>query len=434
MQTHSEDMPEWKAGDTQPTPAITQKRVAVASQTSPRPFWKAVQFTSLGVILLSSLLGLFIVRGADHINARLRPGAGVTATSQPPETVTATPFSLPTISQTWGGSAEVRSFSTAIDATHVFDSGGITPDGRFLLGNQITLGTGENAGTARTGLYEIATHQFTSFGLADQQVGAQNQCCLTDGRYMIAVENSTPNDACAICHVRYWSYDVQSGQSRLVASGETYNGIAWALIDHGILSLQTASGDIEIANLVNGTIAPLSGVSADGAVLQALSWPYLLYAKTDADVVGYHMRNLTSGIDVELYQLDDNAIREGNVTYALLGDTLFIATVRGGTTLREIDHVMSNDAPVHIVANTMIGNDETLPLIVNARLVVFAGDHPFAWDRLADRFVALTSSMDKTSVLLSGDYLATVRDGETGLTSPQQVALYNTLTLPLANA
>lgn len=385
-------------------------------------------------------------------------GITPTARSTVAPTATATPTTTPSfspvvsVSTAWGPHAANASFTTRVDATHIFVAQSVTADGRTLLGDEITTSgssTGESM-PASAGIYDIATRRFTPIGVAGTSVYPP-ACCDTDGRFLIAEDSAAPGATCGVCNERIWSYDLTAGQLWKVATGITYGGILGSNLSHGMLLLNTQGNGIQVVNLATHAITPLSGIPSNPsqAVVSAFAWPYVVYGTYPGSTgTALRLRNLSTGQDIPLPAIDalysssmaaSNA--SGSIPILLTGDTLF-ATVAvtdpttgavAYTTLYEMDAMTSPNARLQAIAvfkgdlNSDANGGARLPIGVNSRLIVLQGA---VWDRAEHRFVSIGAPFYG----LTGDYLITTT---TSLmprplsATPPMVTIYDTSTLPV---
>lgn len=335
-------------------------------------------------------------------------------------TPTATPSLSPVtdVATAWGPHAALATLTPTL-GTNSFYTMAITPDGRSLLGNverplsPLATPTGDPP-LYSAGLFDLATKGFTL--IAPGSSHNQLICCQTDGHFAVGYDYDQPGATCGVCHIRYWAYDLSTGQMREVASGYTYQGINQAMLSEGILVLGAGTGIVAV-NLQTGDAIPLAGTGPEGqSLLEAFAWPYLVYADRGSGALALvHLRDLRSGTDMALHQLDNIAPDFSmQVTMALEPgtDTLFAAVGSGGgseigngtptlTTLYELDDALTPGAPMRVIGR--YGGDLGELLGANGRLVLFQDG---AWDRAEGRFVVpnLRGMAGFSSFALAGTY------------------------------
>jgi hypothetical protein len=282
------------------------------------------------------------------------PDAMVTPTPTPP------PFSPSVSYQTaWGTHAAIATYSMTLDATHTFIPSAISPDGTMLLGNErIALSSPTLSVTFQGGYYDLATRHFTAIGVSDG--GDPVQCCATDGRFLIASDQTEPGAPFGSDGIRYWVYDRQTGRLRQV--GKTGAPLDVIAVTNGLLITSST-----VINLVTGTASPLSGATP-GYGDVAYSWPYLVYAGRSGDgtVSAYRLRNLATNQDTPLLSLEafnssytPKPDVNGPIAYTIAGDTLIAAVPpnqtatltnpnggSGTTTFYALEHVLSGGTQV----------------------------------------------------------------------------------------
>ncbi len=285
-----------------------------------------------------------------------------------------TPNPTPALSQSmgyqtaWGPQAATGRYSMTLDATHSFIANGVSPDGTILVGIEKIAASNTTPPTYQAGYYDLATHHFTSIGVSDGVT--PTGCYMTDGRFVIAEDSDVPGPGFPgiELHERYWAYDLQTGQLRLVVSAERYGGFTGTWLSHGLLILQSGVGFL-VANLAAGTLAPLTPSStATGETVQEddFVWPYLLYEVTPTPSGGepstpppstIHVYNFSTHQDTRLSSLEAfrGSFPSGeSVGYTMAGDTLFANVISsptydslgnplnaGSTALYVLPHVLS---------------------------------------------------------------------------------------------
>ena len=407
---------------------------------APRHIWSGL--SALAAIAAVVLLFVYVFGGiADH------PAVAPTATTGRTPIVSQTPAPAPTLPPApalapvvdaptaWGTQARTT-FSTRLDATHIFEVGGITPDGRDVLGYRITLpASGQVApnASAEAGFVNISTRRFTSIGLTDWADYSYG-CCIADGHYLLMVQDVTPQATCSLCDLAYWSYDMNTGQKYRIANGTDFQTVQGAFLGHGLLVMWTGEG-VKVADLATHAMSTVPGIPAS-ARLATFSWPFLLYTVTTANDANTpsqtRVRDLNTGRDFALPQVDGDNVADGSVF--ITGDTLFLVSAQAPlpgtpasaptpTILYELDGFTNPDSILKAAATS---NDNLALGYANARLVVFIGLSGIAWDRAEHRFVRLGSPY-----ILSGNYLITNTSGTAGNGAvPETVSIYNTASLP----
>ncbi len=358
-------------------------------------------------------------------------------TFAPSPTLPSAPALAPVVdAQTAWGAHAAATFSTRLDATHVFEVGGITPDGKDVLGYRITLpGSGQIApgAPAEAGFVNISTRQFTPIGLTDWALYSYG-CCVADGHFLLMVQDVTPQATCSLCDLAYWSYDINTGQKYLIAKGTDFQTVEDTFLSHGLFVMWTGEG-FKVADLATHAITAVPSMPAS-ARPSAFSWPYLLYTVTMGNNVPSQtrVRDLSTGRDIALPQVDGDSVSDGTVL--MLGDTLFVeesqpalpSTPTGSTgpsTLYQLDAFMNSDATLKAVATY---KDTFGMSSANARLIIVSShQNSLVWDRAERRFVSLGSPYE-----LAGNYLIGNTSGTAGNGSvPATVSIYNTATLPI---
>lgn len=371
------------------------------------------------------------------------PGRQLTSVKATPS-ATAALNPVTDVTTAWGLHAAVASFSGAIPGTpYYFSPTTMTPDGRYLVGSKSAspgVPAGAGAAALTMGLLDVATKRFTpiSTGRLDNPLN----CCQTDGRFVVLYDSDQPGATCGVCHLTYLAYDLSTGDLGFVAAGEPYQGIDQAMLSAGVLVLETGVGALMFNLETRGTrgFSHLAGIGPAGqTLLEAFAWPYLVYAdRGSGSLAVVHIRDLRTGADVELRQLDSIAV-DFSIQVALAldagTDTLFVAVRSGGgvesgngvatlTTLYELDHAMTSG--VHLRAIAHYGGELGGLLSANSRLVLFG---EAAWDRAEWRFVRLDYGATGHPLPLAGNYLALV--APTNLGGASQLTIYDTSRLPV---
>ena len=245
-----------------------------------------------------------------------------TATPDP----TPPPFSPSVGYQTaWGSHAVTADYSMVLDSTHIFIPSAISPDGTILLGNEkITSSKPTFSVIFQGGYYDLATRHFTAIGVSDG--GDPVQCCATDGRFLVASDQTEPGAPFGSDGIRNWAYDRKTGRLRQL--GKTGDPLDMIAVTHRLLITSSS-----VINLVTGTTSPLSGATPGYGDI-AYSWPYLVYAERSGDgtVSAYRLRNLAASQDRQLPSLEafSNSYTpkpdvNGPIAYSIAGDTLIAA-------------------------------------------------------------------------------------------------------------
>lgn len=394
---------------------------------------------ALAAVAAVVLLFVYVFGGiAGHPTTPLNgktPVASTSSTRVPSPVATAPLAPVVSTAAAWGTQAETK-VSGVLDATHYFNASGITPDGKYLLGYEVTLTSGgaiDQAVPAQAGLMNIATGRVTAMGVTANAL-YPTSCCITDGRFVLIAQDTAPGTTCGLCHLTYWSYDMTTGQKYQVARGTDYQVISHVYLSNGLLIMWTGDG-AKVADLAARTTTTLAVIPAS-AQPEAFAWPYLLYSGPTGNSASLqlHLRDMSTGKDVALPQVDalNTSPASTSVSFALAGDTLFIATApsdgattnnsaTAATTLYELDAAAQPGAQPRALARY---NDALYVLSANSRLVIFAS---LAWDRAEHRFVRLASS---SVPALSGDYLAIFEQGA-AQTAPPTVIMFDTATLPI---
>jgi hypothetical protein len=327
-----------------------------AAGSNPSPIFKgmcALSSTS-GTDTLHMLPGSYFFRflpgGTWHITLTdidysMSEATAIAHKPLPPGTPTPPPFSPSMNYQTaWGPHAVTATYRMTIDATHTFVPSTVAPDGRTLLGGE-WLGSGAGS-VFQAGYFDLATRHFTAIGVSDSV--DEIQCCMSDGRFLIAKETIAPQTAGPTV-IRYWAYDLQTGRLRqLFKTGDPQNVIA---VSHGLLITSST-----VVNLATGTTTRLSTSFAN---VLAFSWPYLVYTATPTTPQSspYRLRNLATGAERTMPSL-----KNSQIPYIFVGDTLIGAVVSFATSPNEfgldlygvsgtvsfyaLDHVLSGGTQV----------------------------------------------------------------------------------------
>lgn len=338
--------------------------------------------TGLGNWLPVAATLLVIMQALISCGAPPRAGLATPAPTLPP----AAPLrSMVSIARAWGPRAAAVTFSTQVDATHFMPSIELSPDGRSLYGYDLTLAQGAVANTlpGEAGYLTIASHQFTSIGVASLPKCVGNscqfspgplylQCCQTDGRFLVALSTGYPGPDCGGC---LWAYDLRTGAVYEVASGNQFQGIETTLIDHGVLAFSSGTG-IVVADLVAHSLTRLAGTTG-GTQLDAFSWPYLVYG-TPSDL---QQQTTTTPTPVQVYDVATGAstplpqVRD-NILDLTGGSLYYLGTAADSSShtpsLEELDNLMTAGYQPRVLATLPSGSDMIMP-----QSLAVAGDSLF---------------------------------------------------------
>jgi hypothetical protein len=422
------------SGDTQPNPVVRIEHGVVVTgpvaeqrtDSSQQPFWRGMVAAALVVILIAAaltaiLLALPPAHPYGDAHARLTP----TWTASP------TPTALLGVTQSWGPTAAQLTLTTQLDATHIFQATAITPDGTLLLG----LSNDTVHHTSQAGYLRVATKTFQAMGNTGALKLNSPYCCVTDGRFVLLTDTIVSGATCANCNLRYSVFDLMNDTLRQVAVGSSFGGISNAMLDHGVLLLQTVTAGLQMLDLTTPTPTPTAFIALDAAApaplgLVAFTWPDVIYrvAPTPgAPSLTLRLRDLATQRDIPLVATSDPIPVNARVSAVLTNDTLFLAFPQHGTLqVDEWDHATTGGTTLKPLA-TYPDSDGTL-LAANARLVTLMGAYPFAWDRAQAHWVALTQTADVTTETLAGHFLAVMMGA--GTAAPQHITLYDTDALP----
>lgn len=350
------------------------------------------------------------------------------ATAIPSATVAPTAFSPIVSAQTaWGAPTSTKALTIQADATHVFLGSGVMPDGRTLFGNMLPVtsdGQLAQTASAQTGLFDSVTRKFTAIGLSSLSEQPAN-CCMTDGRFVIASDYTEPGATCGVCHIRYWSYDSEAGTLWKVAVGSQFESIIGADVSHGLLVFSTFEG-IQVANLVTHTIAPLAGAPASSSEpILAFSWPYLVYSIAQTNSASTRIRNMQTGQERTI------SVPGPVGPMAIAADALFSSVTSSDnseTTVYEMDHFDVSGARWNAIGR--YPGDIGPPKAANSRIVVLS---TAVWDRAERRFVTYGPPTNPGALFsLDGTFLvAQIPASPVDNLTAGQVALYDTTTLPV---
>jgi len=345
--------------------------------------------------------------GAGQGHGRPTPtGVAHAATTPPVATPSITPTGIPTIvppsvtqsptigaQAAWGGTGVVATVNTDIDSTHVFETQSVSADGKRLLGYELTLnadGSASATAKAQLGVFTISARQFTPIGVADDSY-FPGSCCNDDGRFLVAVDNPTPQATCYVCNLRIWSYDQATGALRKVATGDDFGG-AGILSDFASGGYEAVgyTGHMVFINLATGAIIHIPATASNTDYrLVAFTWPTVVYSEQAANgPFTYHVRDLTTGRDMVLPQFTGFVTGEANSFDGgqIVGDTLYFAegNVQSGAPLGLYDLHHLFDTYTNI-PGSIAGIPSTEGLIAaNDRVMVFPEG---VWDMNQGRFV-----------------------------------------------
>jgi hypothetical protein len=430
-----------QSGDTQPNPIVRIEggivRVGVPrlaqEQSTEQPFWRgALVMVIIVLIIGAALAGLLIALPPSAHGTGLVPTITPSPSPTTVPTATATPApALPTAAQSWGANAAQATLGMQLDASHRFTATSITPDGRGLLGSQ-----SGPAGT-QIGMLLVGTKTFLPFTPPTTLKFTQPHCCMADSRFVIITDTIISGATCLGCNVRYSAYDMDTRTLRPVAIGSSFGGITGAWLDHGMLVVQTGTAGIQIFDLTATQLVPtpliaLTPTDPPPIHVEAFQWPDLIYNAAQAKAApNLRVRDLAAQTDVPLVTL--NAALPAaptNLSVVFTNDTLFCAYAESDAIqIVEDDHVTTG--------GTMLTSLTTYPdshgalAAANDRLITFAGQYPFAWDRAEGHWVVLLDAAPPGAtalVALAGHFLTVIE--ATTSTSAQQVTIYDTDTLP----
>lgn len=146
------------------------------------------------------------------------------------------------------------------------------------------------------------------------------------------------------------------------------------------------------------------------------------------------MHNVVTGADITLNGLlGPQGDPASNHHATLFGDTLFYTSQNGNTiTVHQLDHPMDASAQPQALGTYPAGFVDLVS--ANARLLIFNGWDTFAWDRVQQRFVALSAFTNDSNgthqieASLTGNWLMVTE--QSGYLTPQTVTRYNSANLP----
>lgn len=431
---------------------LARRRLALLPGAPRSPLrWSGLGALASAAAVLLLFVYVLGTRLASPLTTRkLTPSGTATMTPVPSPSATATatgPLSPVTnIATAWGANAAVASFLSTLPGTaYYFEPNAVTPDGRYLLGNENlspAATPGSDVHSAPAGLLDVASKRFTLISAGSP--GNPLNCCQTDGRFAVGFDYDQPGATGGVFHRRYWAYDLTTGHLREVALGGTYQGITDAYLSGGVLLLVTGVG-VEAANLATGSISTVAGLPETGAIqVMSFTWPYVVYQAQQTSTSAVHIRDLTTGRDLVLHQLERfQGAFSANQGAALVGNTLYYsvgtrtnvnADTASFTTLYQMDSPLDAVSQPRSIAT--YGGDLGGMMGANGRLVLF---RDAAWDRAEERFVAFTQDAAGVPMLLQPTTLA---DSYFALTAPislggpppqvaMQVTIYDTSRLPV---
>ncbi len=415
-----------------------RRRLALSRGRTPTP----LRWSGLGALAAAAAVLLLFVYVLGT-----RPTSPLTTIKATPSPTMSAPTMTPALSPTaapplspvadvataWGPNAG-KAINPVFDGKHFITPAAVTPDGRYLVGNEAALPIGSVPATNQPGLLVVATERFQPLGTGTS-FSAVN-CCLTDGRFYVGSDSDAPQATCGVCHLRLWSYDSQTGTVREIASGASNGGLLGWLLSNGVVMYQTQLSGLYEVTLATGATNHIVPAPPEGdVVLLAFTWPYLVYALRPTTGVVAHVRDLSTGQDIALHQLDAIAGSIGFHRWATVaGDTLFIIVPSDPasdglstlTTVYELDHLLDPGSTLTVLAT--YGGDLGPVLGANARVVGFQAA---VWDRAERRFVSF-DRLGENPQALSGNYLLVTSLFHAGM--PGQVALYDTSRLPLRSS
>lgn len=405
------------------------------------------RYRRLAALLSLSLLALISAGCGQASVANGKPLTSATptptffkhvSTPQPTPTFVPTPIPSPLVDArtAWGTISPVATVSTRVDATHIFQPTGITPDGKTLVGvlqpvdasGQIAQGQSTQAG-----LLDVASQRFTAIGVSSDP-NYPPGCCQSDGRFVVATDSTAPGATCGICHVRIWSYDTATRQLWQVAVGGQYQGILGTYLNHGLLVMSTGEGvQLQVADLAARTIHALPQPTANGQSqvwVSAFVWPYLVYYHQTNAGADPHVYNLVTNQETPLAQVADLLRRYPafSSTMTISGNTLFVVIRPPEATfaqMYETDHFDASGASLRLLGSTSAAGDGW----ANDRIVAGSGITAL-WDRAEARFVQFGSHAG--ILMLAGNFLAVEQDVPTGNSvAATQVDVYDTSRFPV---
>lgn len=382
---------------------------------------------TIAVLSAVAIILLFAEVLLNH-NLFIKPTTSATATTiatttitphpKPSPPPTATPISLNHLPLLPASDA-VASF-----ALGTFIPGGITPDGKRLLGYRHLA----NNANYDVGWLDIASQQFTAFDESPVNGPAKQNttptCCFTDGRYYAGFNGVTMGSSAT----NGWYYDTQTGQLHRIQSNEIF----FHGIHTGMLYVTDANAGLtglQVINLATGAESAVAGMSA-AVNMYAFNWPYVLYSDGSQQL---HVHDLQTNADVTNSAFGtDQAI--GFVAFN--GDTLYLTqSANGSGYLFEIDHVMTPTSTARLI--TTLPSDNEGVTAANDRLIVLtvtdfscqatnsgaSCQYSLAFDLTRQQLEQLSTSKHSVTYL-DGTFLTVVD------VVANTVTVFNTATLP----
>ncbi len=262
----------------------------------------------------------------------------------------------------WGAHAASAVYSMVLNSTDTFIPNAVSPDGTMLLGNEKIVSNNPTASvTFQGGYYDLATRHFTAIGVSDG--GDPVQCCMSDGRYLIAIDSTEPGAPFGSDGIRYWAYDLQTGLLRqLLKTGDMINVMA---VSHGLLITSST-----VINLATGAVSPVttsSTTSQTGVVV--VTWPYVVYEllNSNGTPTAVGVRNLDTNQDRQLPSLEaftsSHAAAVGYQTaYSIVGDTLIAAVPSNQTATLTNSYEGSGTTTFYALAHVLSGGTQVTQL------------------------------------------------------------------------
>lgn len=462
-----------------------------------RRFWASV--ATLAPVAAIILLFVYVFSG---LAGRIHPtGSGTPTVSAPtatnptgkPNIPTATPqlVKLPSFTPSlsadtaWGPLSPVATDQAPTVANTAFSFDALSPDGKSLVGTELTNSTVNGGGHQDVYLvsYDVASHTYRRLG--PHWSGYDNPWGGADAvsaGYIAFGFNSAPGATCGICHNTLWGYDRQTGASWEfdpgTQSGVQYGGVQQSFTSGDHVAFTTMSQQVWVADLAARTVAvalpvgaqPISATRSDpqpGIRLLGFTWPNIIYTyspvQTDpATPVATTLRitNLqTHTTTIMPKPLDSLLGAQNSGAYinwtSTSGDTVYFTTNTG------VNGVDTAGAPISLqygmlfrlsLAPSSSGQPEMLarweesnagqaaalgptfaPWGANDRLIILGSG--YVWDIAEGKLVRLPSSggSQTPAAALAGNYLAVAQI--TNAANPAvpitTAAIYDTATLPV---